>query len=77
MDISSAPQVLNSHVSSILDQGDAAGIMKQEQFLMEHEEGTVKTFDVPIKREIYRVMKQWVRLPDGKRVIIGIVVSQP
>lgn len=69
--------MLNSNVTSVLDQGDAAGIIKQEQFLMEQEEGTVKTFEVPIRREIYRVMKQWARLIDGQRVIIGIVVSQP
>lgn len=77
MDIAHTPQVLHHDISDLLDQGDAANVTKQERFLMEQEEGTVKTFDVPIRREVFRVMKQWTKLPDGNRVIIGVVVSNP
>lgn len=69
--------VLNQNVAQVFDQVDADNVIKQEKYLMEQGEGTIKTFDVPIRREVYRVMKQWTKLPDGKKVIIGVVVSNP
>lgn len=78
MDITQSQNgVLHQNVAQVLDRGDADAVIKQEQYLMEQEEGTIKTFDVPLRREIYRVMKQWTKLPDGQRVIIGVVVSNP
>lgn len=69
--------VLNQNVTQVFDQKDADNVIKQEQYLMEQEEGTIKTFDITLRREVYRVMKQWTKLPDGRKVIIGVVVSNP
>jgi hypothetical protein len=77
MDITQTQQVLNQNTMQVHEQGDADNIIKQEKYLMEQEEGTIKTFDIPVRREVFRVMKQWTKLPDGKKVIIGVVVSNP
>lgn len=77
MDIAHTPQVLNHDISVLLDRNDADQVIKQEQYLMEQEEGTIKTFEVPVRREVFRVMKQWTKLPDGSKVIIGVVISNP
>jgi hypothetical protein len=69
--------LVNLNITHILDQTDAANVIEQEKYLMGLGEGSSKTFDVPVRREIYRVMKQWVTLPDGNKVIIGVVVSNP
>eukprot|EP01127_Copromyxa_protea_P009774 TRINITY_DN2324_c0_g4_i1.p1 TRINITY_DN2324_c0_g4~~TRINITY_DN2324_c0_g4_i1.p1 ORF type:complete len:676 (-),score=124.03 TRINITY_DN2324_c0_g4_i1:151-2127(-) len=69
--------VLNQDISHILDQTDAANVTRQEKFLMEQEEGTTKIFDVTVRREVYCVMKQCVTLPDGNKVIIGVIISNP
>jgi hypothetical protein len=35
----------------------------------------LKTFDVSIKKQEFRVMKEYCALRDGKKVILGAVIS--
>ena len=65
---------MHQSTTQILGRAEGNEIIKQEQSLMTRE-GKVKEFDVSIKRQNFRVMKQWTNLRDGQKVIVGIVVS--
>jgi len=75
MDISRTERILHKTTSQVLGQSEALDVVKQEKFLMTHDQGTLKTFNVNIHKQTYRVMKQWTVLRDGKKVIVGAVVS--
>jgi len=75
MDISRTERILHKTTSQVLGQTEALDVVKQEKFLMSQDQGTLKTFNVNIQKQTYRVMRQWTVLRDGKRVIIGAVIS--
>eukprot|EP01130_Rhizamoeba_saxonica_P007123 TRINITY_DN2864_c0_g4_i1.p1 TRINITY_DN2864_c0_g4~~TRINITY_DN2864_c0_g4_i1.p1 ORF type:complete len:456 (-),score=94.19 TRINITY_DN2864_c0_g4_i1:117-1484(-) len=74
MDVSETPTIINRSTNQILDERDAARVMKQDSQLMSSTEGTTRTFEVHLKKEEYRVMKQFTTLRDGCKVIIGAVL---
>jgi len=75
MDVARTERILNKSTSQVLGQSEAVDVVKQEKFLMAHDQGTIKTFNVNIQKQTFKVMKQWTLLKDGKKVIIGAVVS--
>jgi len=76
LDLNRVDQVLNQSTTQLLGRVEGTEILQQEQLLMTQiEEGTIKEFDVTVKKQNFKVMKQWTALRDGQKVIAGAVVS--
>jgi len=67
--------VLDKDVSQILsDKHESTEVMKHDKYLFSHE-GEIKTFDVCVNKQDFRVMKLFTTLRDGKKYLIGAVIS--
>jgi len=75
LDLTRSDQVLNQSTTQVLGR-DGTEIARQEQLMItEEEENKPREYDLTIKKQNFRVMKQWSSMRDGQRVIIGAVVS--
>jgi PAS domain-containing protein len=74
-DLSRTERVLNHTTQQIFEPRDASEVVEHDKFLVQQGEGTLKTFDVSIKKQEFRVMKEYCALRDGKKVILGAVIS--
>lgn len=68
-------KVLNATPDQILSPTEASTVSSHDRFLRENEIGEAHVFDISIKHQSFRVMKQLTTLKDGKQVIVGAVVS--
>eukprot|EP01125_Pyxidicula_operculata_P006226 TRINITY_DN2165_c0_g1_i2.p1 TRINITY_DN2165_c0_g1~~TRINITY_DN2165_c0_g1_i2.p1 ORF type:complete len:385 (-),score=48.81 TRINITY_DN2165_c0_g1_i2:156-1310(-) len=75
MDVTRSERIQNQNPIQLVGQVEGGDIVRQDQYLMSLQQGTAKTFDVNIKKQSLKVMKQWITLRDGQRVIVGAVVS--
>eukprot|EP01124_Arcella_intermedia_P015840 TRINITY_DN22408_c0_g1_i1.p1 TRINITY_DN22408_c0_g1~~TRINITY_DN22408_c0_g1_i1.p1 ORF type:complete len:536 (-),score=83.52 TRINITY_DN22408_c0_g1_i1:514-2121(-) len=75
IDIAQTEKVLYKSTQQVLGQLDSQIVLQQERTLLSQPPGTIKVFDVTIKRQTFQVMKQWNSLRDGKKVILGMVIS--
>lgn len=55
---------------------ESSTVIDQDKWILTQEEGAIKTFQSIFNQKIYQVLKQWVTLPDGQRVIIGVIIIQ-
>jgi len=74
-DLSRTERVLNHTTQQVFEPRDASAVAEDDKFLVQQGEGTLKTFDVSIKKQEFRVMKEYCALRDGKKVILGAVIS--
>jgi len=74
-DLSRTERVLSHTTQQIFEPRDASEVVEHDKFLVQQGEGTLKTFDVSIKKQEFRVMKEYCALRDGKKVILGAVIS--
>jgi hypothetical protein len=71
-----AEGIINKNTFQVVsDTTEANEIVQHDKFIMTQKEGTIKTFNVSLKKQDYLVMKQWTTLSDGMKVIIGAVIS--
>lgn len=55
---------------------ESSTVIDQDKWILTQEEGAIKTFQSIFNQKSYQVLKQWVTLPDGQRVIIGVIIIQ-
>lgn len=75
MGVSGVEMVVNkTGVSDVLESPtEASCVIDQDKWILTQEEGSIKTFNTFVNSKIYQILKQWVTLPDGQRVIVGVV----
>jgi len=84
LDLTSSDQILHRADSHLLPKSETSEIRQQEQLLLQQDEhqqyqqggkDEAKEFDVTIRKQNFRVMKQVTTLRDGQKVIIGTIIS--
>jgi hypothetical protein len=66
--------LVNKRVTQVLCPEEGEAVLRSDAYVLQRE-GAVRTFELSVKSQQYKVMKMYTRLRDGTKVLIGAVGS--